>query len=511
MGSGNGSLVSGCACVQVYSCSCQHTNKQLLSPTHAVDQRSLVLTALPFAASVCAVLARILLPRYWAAAQQLLPQCNLQYLTVLYGARAKLGQLPTRDWSRSLWRAIRQTLQQLAAGQDSIAGRAAAHSPDDAASLSTASSSSCADTSSNSSSRTSSSQGPSAAAHASLQEQQESEAAALQVFPKGVLQPSVVAELLWAAGKLWQQAPVPPGCLRLLLAAAVAVMPHCSFAGLTAIGLGLMSMLRGMKLTAAQRARRLWRVRGRRSAGLQRKQLARASSRGRRSSTQQGVLASRGRQGHRRGVGLNVSRGRTRLAAAGLSPDRLRQIAAPLWSAWFGRSSQLLLQARRSPVQPAGAAASTLLPPQQQQQQPPVQGQVDLCCFQVSLQLRVVAAWRLQAPPAWVDAVLGFLQESTGQCSSEELSWLLLDLLKVLQHITPCRSISLPQGFVSAVLSRARVLHAVDGKGWQQPQMQRVQCAFRRLRAAGAVSQAEWQQWVLLLRLWRANQGMVGA
>lgn len=505
---------------------------------HAVDQHNFfALTALsPLPASMCAVLRRILLPRYWAAAQQLLPQCNLQYLTVLYGARAKLGQLPTRDWSRSFWRAVLHTLEQVATGQQLIAGHAAAHSDGrpDAASLAIASSSSCAGTSrdcgTSSSNRTrSSSQGSSAAAHASLQEQQESEAAAaaaLQVFPQGVLQPSVVAELLWSAGKLWQQAPVPWGCLRLLLAAAVTVMPHCSFAGLTAIGLGLMSMLRGMKLTAAQRARRLLRVRRHRSAGLQRRQLAGPSSRGRGSSRptlhskQQGVLGSRGSQ-HRsifirkRSAGRNVSRGRTRQAAARLTPDRLRQIAAPLWSAWFDRSSQLLLQARESPVQPGGSAASILLPHQQQQQpvqqQQRVQGQVELCCFQVSLQLRVVAAWRSQAPPAWVDAVLGFLQDRTAQCSSEELSWVLLDLLKVLQHTTPCRDISLPQGFVSAVLSRARVLHAVDGKGWQQPQMQRLQSAFRRLRAAGAVSQAEWQQWVLLLRLWRANQGMVGA
>jgi hypothetical protein len=101
-------------------------------------------------------------------------------------------------------------------------------------------------------------------------------------------------------------------------------------------------------------------------------------------------------------------------------------------------------------------------------------------------------------------------------CGAEALSWLLPDLLRLLQQQQQQRggcseSVQLPEGFVMDVLRRAWVLQ--DSTGLTQQQVLRLQSAMKQLRAvsgggsSGGVDGVEWRQWQRLLSVWRANSG----
>lgn len=450
---------------------------------------------------------RVLLPRYWAAAEQLLPEYNLRHLAALATARAKLGNMPTRRWCRSLWRAVHVQLQQLL-----LASTRA----------STAAGEANAACSSNSSS-------------SALHEQQQAAAAAFQtLLPSSeVLSPAVVSQLLWGAGKLWQKAPVPWPCLRLLLAAAVATMPQCSLTGLTAVGVGLRAMLHSNSMVAksgmALRQLRTRQARQRKPGlnpqhGSLRLQQKRAKSSGSSYKHRHRTRSVRRlQQQAQRPVAYKSSSSRQRLAhsdgirrraaAARATSHELWQLACPLWAAWFCRGTQLLLlQANSQAVapQPPPPSSAASIPKRHARQA------AGLCSSEdISVQLRVVVALRLQPPAEWLHAVVAAAQQQVPHSSSEQLSWLLLDLLKVVEHSTSLPGVTveqlLPKSFVAAVLSRARVVHASSGEGgWSPAQMQRLQSVFRRLRqcSGAAVSASEWQQWLRLMMQWRASQGL---
>ena len=413
---------------------------------------------------------RVLLPRYWAAAEQLLPDCSLRYLSVLYAARTKLGVLPSRQWSRSFWKAVRARLldvnsatsaQQPALAADGIAGSAY--------------------------SATSSSSTSSGPGH--QWKQQQTAVAGLPVSSAGgAVEAHVVSQLAWAAGKLWVQGPAPGTTLRLLLAAAVAAVPQCSFGELTAIAIGVRHILQ--QKTSRRAVLRVHR----KAVGAVRRGGMPAS----RFAAQPAVLKLR--QGH----SSSSSNSSCRLVRVkGRTSRELQQLAHPLWKAWFNCSTQLLQQQQQQQQQ-----ASTANWQQQQQ--------VSLNCRHVSHQLRVVSVLRLRPPSAWLQAVLAVLQAALASSTAEVLSWVLLDLSTLLQcssssssSSSSSKGVQLPEGFVSGALHRAAVLHAEqEGAGWTPAQMLRLQSAVRRLKACGCVGAVKWQQWQRLLVVWKASQGL---
>lgn len=163
-----------------------------------------------------------------------------------------------------------------------------------------------------------------------------------------------------------------------------------------------------------------------------------------------------------------------------------------------------------------------------------------ISCRELSLQLRVVASLKLRPPADWLDAMQSAVHSQLSSCSAEELSWLVLDLVKLHvaaasaaqpAHAAGNRNSSslsttgfssrdtplllLPQGFVQAVLCRAGVLH--DSSGLNPHQMRRLQAAFRQLmqlhqqeqEERGLVlSEGEVHQWQRLLYVWKVSQGM---
>jgi hypothetical protein len=349
----------------------------------------------------------MLLPRYWAAAEQLLPACDLSELSFLLYARVKLGCMPTLPWSRSFWRAVQARLQQ----QASTAG--------------------------------------------------------------SELHPAAVSRLVWAAGQLWPQAPGPLNCAHQLLAAATAVVPHCSFDGLSAIGLGVLGMHRGVAAAVA----------------------AAAAAKGTASSPDVGAEAAP----------------RARLRK---QQQILLQRCQPLWVAWFERSAQLLAE---------DAAAASREPAQQQQQQRQARPHLrQVGPADATLQLRVACALRLRPPPAWTAALLAVLPRCVASCSMEQLSWLLLDLVR-LQRLAP---LQLPPGIVALCISRAAALLATDAGEQNAPhggapssaaaaaerqcaaQMKRLQRAVGWLRGAAAVGEPQWRQWQRVQARWRATHGL---
>jgi hypothetical protein len=441
---------------------------------------------------------RVLLPRYWAAAEKLLPECSMDYLATLYAARVKLGVLPSKQWSNSLLAAVRDKLQSSAAALEQRP------LPADMVSSSSRSGSS------------------------GLLEQQQKHVAGT------ALKPAVVAQLVWAAGKLWEIAPLPGDTVRLLLTAVSAVLPQCGWNLLTTIGLGLKHMLLGSRQLAeaqAQKgkptaARRLSKRRGPLAAAAR----ALARRRRRRQQQQQRRLAgpapsSRLRQGR-----IGAMR---RRVCDGVRSEELSQLVRLVWDAWFARSTELLLQAAATTVvavaaapdegdRLAGSSASILTEQQQlhrpagsagkhiqqlQQQAKQVRGL--LSCKDVSLQLRLVAALQLQPPADWLAAVVAVTETQVSSSSAQALSWLLLDLVRVQQGLQGPSRVQLPEGFVLAVLRRDWVLHdGQQGQGLTKQQLLRLQSGMRKMREGGDVGDVEWQQWQRLLELWRANQGL---
>lgn len=473
------------------------------------------LSHLPHVVFVGCLLRRVLLPRYWAAAEQLLPQCSLEYLSVLYAARVKLGVLPSKQWSRSLLTALHDRLQALVSAQQ--------------APLTSTAAVGCGAGGSSSSSRTS----------LSLQEQQVAAVAALQALPAGMLKPTVVSELVLSAGKLWAVAPLQWKELRLLLVAATAVLPQAGWNLLTAIASGLRHMLCGNRWLAKQRGRGL--------------QLRSAAVRGPSSRRVRLSGAARAKQQHqqpqpqrRQGGRVGHSSRRTRSSSARRRPLRARvtshelwQLARPVWTAWFARSTELLLLQHACPTgaagtgsrgepaalagraheqlrlhRPGGSAPRTdaqAMPHSYLQQQGPGV-RLLLRCQDVSLQLRVVAALQLQPPADWLAAVVRVTPPLVSSCGGEALSWLLPDILRLRQRGGCSDGVQLPQGFVMDVLRRAWVVQ--DSVGLTQQQVLRLQSAMKQLRAAGScggcgggVDGVEWQQWQRLVRVWRANSG----
>jgi hypothetical protein len=483
---------------------------------------------------------------------------------VLYAARAKLGVLPSKQWSISFWRAVHDRLQPLASAQQPCA----APGDNSSVGITTVSTEATTATSSSAGGSPGGWQVQQAAAGASLQEQQQVLVQALQALPSGVLKPAVVSELTWSAGKLWVQAPVDPATLQLLLAAAAAVAPACSFPLLTAIGIGIKHMLHATKQLERRRARRrgVRRLRTKLSARTplqqqrqqqtqssvlqQQRQAIRASKVSRATHVRQySRKPCTSDSSSSRGARLARARSRRRARQQQAGADRvtlhgLRQLAALVWSAWFARSAQLLLQAQAavasaataaaqaqqrvepsavpatSLLQQAGPAASLLQQPAHrplqpyspaaaklgQHQQGAARG-LQLGCKDVSMQLRLVASLRLRPAPSWWLAAVAVAEAGISSSTAEALSWLLLDLIKVQQLLKQPCGMQLPQGFVLAVLQRVRVLHE-NRVGWSPMQMLRMQSAMRSLREGGVVSAGEWQQWQWLLAVWRDNQGM---
>jgi hypothetical protein len=191
----------------------------------------------------------------------------------------------------------------------------------------------------------------------------------------------------------------------------------------------------------------------------------------------------------------HISSSRKLVRAKGGASRELQQLAHPLWKAWFSRSTQLLQQQQQTSTTKG------------ERMQPQSQQQGLLSCRHVSHQLRVVSVLRLRPPSAWLQSVLGVLQASLASSTAEILSWVILDLSKLLQGCS--RRVQLPEGFVAGALHRAAVLHAEqEGAGWTHAQMLRLQSAVGRLKACGCVSAGEWRQWQRLLGLWKASQGL---
>jgi hypothetical protein len=503
----------------------------------------------------------VLLPRYWAAAQQLLPQCTLAHLSVLYAARAKLGVLPSKQWSSSFWSAVQDRLAQLMPVQQPCADAG------DSSSTATSDSSDTSIVNSSSAGKLPGSQQlQHAASGSSPQEQQQALVQALRALPAGVLKPAVVSELTWAAGKLWGQAPVDFATLQLLMASAAAVVPACSFQLLTAIGIGIKHMVLGTKQLEQRQARRtgvrrFGTKRYLRTQQQQQTQQTHSSVHRHRQQTLRDSKTTHTRQHRRKPCSTDSSSSSRRLArarsrrrtqqkagVAKVTLLELQQLTQPVWDAWFARSTQLLLQAQAAAAAAAVAAAaqaqqrmevsavpaasilqqplpaaSILQQPAHQPQQPqqslqpaaakPSQHQQGaargllLSCKDVSMQLRLAAALKLRPDACWWLAAVAVAKAGIGSSTAEALSWLLLDLIKVQKLLQqPCEQ-QLPQGFVWAVLQRVRVLH--EGRvGWSPMQMLRMQSAMRRLREGGVVSVGEWQQWQQLLGVWRANHGI---
>jgi hypothetical protein len=364
---------------------------------------------------------------------------------------------------------------------------------------------------------------------------------------------------MWAAGKLRAQAPLPEGTLQLLLAAAAAVAPRCTFAQLTAIGVGLRLLLLGslgthnhlvrkrpgvlgLRTAAASSKRRLHRLRLRRLQ-LRKPHLLRQcrhlggwqqhAKRRLEHSGQYACSSSSDVSDH-----STAALADSTLEQAAADMSQLQHVHGLLWEAWFARSTQLLLQANAAAAgaKPASESASGVHGEQQQQQQqrqllhgqlkleeapkqPPRPSQqanpstqpshtsLGLSSSNVSMHLCVAATLWLRPSPVWLQAMLGVLQSQMQAGSPESLSWLLRHVSR-LQHRVSGVPRVLPQGFVQALLDRVRVLRGEGEAGLTRQQMLRLQRGFRGLRRAGAVSEREWRQWHGLLSAWRVSHGM---
>ncbi|WIA13479.1 hypothetical protein OEZ85_007057 [Tetradesmus obliquus] len=307
---------------------------------------------------------RVLLPRYWAASQQLLPRCSLYQLSVLWWARARLGCMPGSAWGEAFWAAATPALAAaLHAAPGGVYGatRAAAelnmHSPQLVVGA--------------------------AEQHA-------------QLAPSGVraardalsLSPAIVGRLIWATGKMSRH--VPAATFGLMLQAAQRVVPQCSFEGLTAMGLGLARMRRVAAAAAAAAA----------AAGRH--------------------AAATSVQGQQQGAGCVAS---TCQQAELWGPWFARSLQ--LLQQDPKAAAQLRLHQQhsqdRGDVHSGGGTASTVHlqgAAEQQQQQ-----RASIHSADISLQLYIAAHFQLAPPAAWSRAMLAATSVTLQGMSLEQLSW----------------------------------------------------------------------------------------
>jgi hypothetical protein len=154
----------------------------------------------------------MLLPRYWAAAEQLLPQASLTELSLLLWARARLGCIPTSAWKQSFWTAAELALQASASGSQPAAKHQGHHEQP---------------------------QQPSSPPPPTI-------ATGAKTAPFSAVdsrwQVQTIVRLVWAAGKLTQQEAA--GTSKLLLEACMTALPNCSYGALVSLGLSLLRLHR---------------------------------------------------------------------------------------------------------------------------------------------------------------------------------------------------------------------------------------------------------------------------
>ncbi|KAF6255487.1 hypothetical protein COO60DRAFT_1641492 [Scenedesmus sp. NREL 46B-D3] len=393
---------------------------------------------------------RMLLPRYWAASQQLLPSCSLSQLSVLWWARARLGCMPSRAWSGAFWAAAAPALaaaldptasdaEAAAAAErgvhnlqlvSSVAVQAAQPAPDGASTTAAAAAAACA--------------------------------------RRDVLSPAVVVRLIWATGKMDRCAPGLPGGL--LLLAAQRTLAQCSCEGLTALGLGLVRM--------------------------QRAALAAAPAVGQ-GTAAQAVQGQQGSGCDAAALGQQAAFWESWFARSSRLLQQDSKVAAQL--RLQQQQGHLTAQVDVSVVRPA-----QLQQPAEELQQ---QQRCSIHSADVSLQLFIAAHLRLAPPAGWSRLVLAATAAHVQSMSPEQLSWVVWSVSRL------GLGTQLPPGWLRAVLTRVGSvcgrLSSGSGSGsGAVASLLRLGKAMRRLRAAQCVGQQEWQLWLLLAQNWRTTQGM---
>jgi hypothetical protein len=389
----------------------------------------------------------MLLPRYWAASQQLLHSCSLYQLSVLWWARAKLGCMPNSAWSSAFWQAATRAL---AAGLAAVAAAAAPY----AGSLSV----------------TLSQNTPQLAFSAAKQANMLVPAGA-SAARRDTLSPATVVRLIWATGKMARHVPAVPAGL--MLQAAQQIMPQCSFGGLTAMGLGLARMQRAAAAAPAA------------AGGLQGQQLQQQPGRGVATGGQQAALWE---SWFARSLQLLLQDPKV---AARMRSQHQQQ----------GHTD------RRSGASTTAASHPQQVTAAQQQQQQQQQQRVSIRTADISLQLFIVAHLRLEPPAAWSQAMLAAAAAHLQGMNLEQLSWVVwavaqLRLGPQLPHGW------LHAMLVKACSGPGRSRGCGSGAAGA---MLRLGKSLRQLRSAKCVQQQEWQLWLLLAKRLNTTQGVVSS
>lgn len=272
----------------------------------------------------------------------------------------------------------------------------------------------------------------------------------------------------------------------LLLQAAELTVPQCSFAGLTALGQGLMRMHRIVANPAAA------------------------------TSTPPAATA------------VQKQPAAVYCCPAQYGLEALGRRSA-LWDAWFARSTVLLLADADVAAQLQLATHGQNNPfaglqqrQQQQQQGPWRPRQHSIHSVDLSLQLFVAGQLRLAPPDSWCQAVLAAVAVQLPSMSLEQLSWVMWAAVRL------GLSQQLPNGWMCSVLSRVGALLGCDGGAGSlsgssssssgcagsgggcahRGDVLRFGKAMAQLLRVGAVADADWQLWLAAGRQWCSRQGV---